>query len=286
MPLDPEIGKLYKFDIYEYYDKVCEYSEKYADAPKEHEFYYLEGEYRIEYEYNSFANSNSFLIYKTNNKLKWKAKILKIDNNNDFDINFPLDYPWAPPNFAFNTNLKPKFLHEINNKLKTLWHFEFMIKDVFKWIIQCLEENKLFDFIKISKFKEQSYNLTNLLYQKLIKDNKNKLLLEIDNKKDDIITPKESINQSNENENNETIDIESTIKLLNENDLYKIVNKEIGIINLGKTCYINSCLQILLHCPLFISKLINKKFLCNINNPFTIHFLYICCQIEKSKQRN
>ena len=61
-----------------------------------------------------------------------------------------------------------------------------------------------------------------------------------------------------------------------EKELFKVINKEIGIRNLGNTCFINSCLQILIHCPLFIYKLIKNKKLINENTPLTSNFLSIC----------
>lgn len=59
-------------------------------------------------------------------------------------------------------------------------------------------------------------------------------------------------------------------------NLMNIVNKQIGIINLGNTCFINSSLQIFLHCPLLIHKLIKKEKLINENTPITSNFISIC----------
>ena len=50
----------------------------------------------------------------------------------------------------------------------------------------------------------------------------------------------------------ESMNIES----LNEN----IINKLFGIINLGNSCYVNSVIQILLHCKLFVFNLYNKLY--------------------------
>ena len=49
----------------------------------------------------------------------------------------------------------------------------------------------------------------------------------------------------------ESMNLES----LNEN----IINKLFGIINLGNSCYVNSVIQILLHCKLFVFNLYNNK---------------------------
>ena len=293
-PLDPEIGKLYKSNKIEYYKKAREYAEKYADAPKDHELYYLEGELRIDYELANFSSgSYIFLINKTSDKYMWKAKINYKDENNiifiDFDINFPQDYPWAPPKLTFHSNFKSKILNGINKKLKTLWNVRFFIKDVLDWIYDCLSKDQLTENMhKKNKIEEKTKNLTYLLLKEKLQ---NKLLLEkIEFKEDNSFPHKKFIKSQNDivipkKNMNEIIDIQSNIKLLNELDLYIIVNKEIGINNLGNTCYINSCLQILIHCPLFISQLLTKKYLCNNNSPFTNHFLYICWQMKNATEQ-
>ena len=289
-PLVPEIANLYKSDIYEYYKNAREFAEKYADAPKNHEFYYLQGEKRIDYEYIYFNSSKEFLIEKTSDIFKWKAKINYLEDIKiDFDINFPLDYPWKPPNLTFYSNFRINILNGINNKLKTLWNIRILIKDVLNWIYSCLDSNTL--TYVIYKRDNMAEKLTNLEYLLLKESLKNKLLLEkLKLKEDNSIPNKElKISQNVRNDKpkesiNENIDIESNINLLNENDLDNIINKEIGIINLGNTCYINACIQILIHCPLFISKLLTKINSCNKNTPFTNNFLYICSQIKHAKE--
>ena len=292
-PIETEIAKQYKSNKYEYYKKAREFSEKYADAPKGHEFYYLEGQSRIDYEYICFENNNKFSIYKTDNKWIVKINFNGKDNlKSDIDliIDFPQDYPWVAPNLTFYSKFKPKILNEINNKLKKLWNIRILIKDVLNWIYDCLYYDDLFNCIKKIETKEN--NLIYLLLKKLLKEkNQNKILLEkLNLKKDNSINNNELsvvkniINVEPKNNINENINIESIIKLLNENDFYFIINKLIGIINLGNTCYINSCLQILIHCPLFMPKLFTKINLCNKNTPFTNNFLYICWQIRNATE--
>ena len=46
--------------------------------------------------------------------------------------------------------------------------------------------------------------------------------------------------------------------------------------NLVNTCFINACLQVLIHCPLFIFNLIKRLNLVNENTPITSNFLSIC----------
>ena len=60
-------------------------------------------------------------------------------------------------------------------------------------------------------------------------------------------------------------------------DYKNIIYKDVGIINLGNTCFINSCLQVLIHCPLFIYSFFNKHQLINkVNTPISYAFFELC----------
>ena len=51
----------------------------------------------------------------------------------------------------------------------------------------------------------------------------------------------------------------------------KIINSTIGIYNVGNTCFINSVVQILLHCQIFMKLFYREKLTYN-NNPFSLSF--------------
>ena len=68
--------------------------------------------------------------------------------------------------------------------------------------------------------------------------------------------------------------------------LFDVVYKEIGIKNLGNTCFINSCLQILIHCQLFIYKLIKNSKLINEKTPITSNFLSICKMMMETEEQS
>ena len=67
---------------------------------------------------------------------------------------------------------------------------------------------------------------------------------------------------------------------LYHSDYINIIYKNIGIINLGNTCFINCCLQVLIHCPNFIYKFFNKiRAINKKETPISFLFYRICIAI-------
>lgn len=76
-----------------------------------------------------------------------------------------------------------------------------------------------------------------------------------------------------------------TNRPLTKNDYDNIFIRGIGIINLGNTCFINSCLQALIHCKLFMHKFFDKsKDIDEKTMPISYNFLLLCiAMIEYGK---
>ena len=149
-------------------------------------------------------------IYITKiNDIKWKAKI----DREDFEIEFPDNYPYSPPNFTLK---KKDYVKEekIKSIVKKEWSSKILINDILGYIYNFL---RLLDLKKsVKKINENEYlnikektddlkviNLINLLLKEKCKNNalqdKNleieKNLEEISLDKGQIIREKKNLNK-------------------------------------------------------------------------------------------
>lgn len=181
-PLVSEIAELYKSNIYKYYKTAYDYSVIFANAPDNHELYYLEGENRLTYELNDICYKTkdyNFIIKTMNNKYCWQV-LFKIEFKDEYDkkefvdfnlmMNFPQNYPCVPPEIKIS-DYKKVTSSELNKALKIIWKKKFLALDVLKWIHDCLKCNEIIGAIFKKRIMEKANN--NLTYNLLKEKFKN-----------------------------------------------------------------------------------------------------------------
>ena len=73
---------------------------------------------------------------------------------------------------------------------------------------------------------------------------------------------------------------------LSKNDISQIINSKKGFKNLGNTCFMNTCLQNLIHTEYFIKLLFSKKDLISKDTPISYQFIKLCLELISNADNN
>ena len=254
--------------------------------------------------YNDFPNYGNRISYKTAKVPDYKQKttiISRIQPSNNIEQNDISKYRSfnSPINNRTNNNVVTSQLMDKNetiNKEKNVKSIRAYYKTRYgskitpgNINVNANDDNVVKNSINDNEFVNKSINFDSKLKSSINNEIVNKSINNNDN-----IQYKKSFRKSeivNDSNNNEIITLKTpNIKeidneLTKEQMLLNVTKKEIGIMNLGNSCFINACLQILIHCPLFIYNLIKKLNLINENTPITSNFLSICDIMANTKQR-
>ena len=242
----------------------------------------------IQQQGNNINNNNYIAPEQNRQTMPSEQKIIPIPNhikkeniisnpniNNNYNNMNENKMPFPPNNTGLNNLLK-----ENNNITKGTNNNIAQIQK------QNINDNK-------NKYREENINKEKQIFQqntnnKNIVENKPKEIKNINTKSKE--NEKYIENQPSDNtkdklieevtegiKNVEIIPEKPVFRPLTQKDYDEIYFKGIGIINLGNTCFINSCLQALIHCKLFMQtffKVSNK--LNEETTPISYNFLLIC----------
>ena len=175
-PLVDEIAYQYKSDKYKYYYNAHQWAVNYAGAPRNHEFYYLEGNDRINYELHHIKYDSKFSVSRLSD-LKLKAIIIEPKDSPYKDLKYELifdchnDYPWKCPEIFFDELNFKNNEKRYNNLLQKKWNRKLFIRDALKIISELIEIDILDNKYDINLLKNKSNMNDNMLNDNMKNNN-------------------------------------------------------------------------------------------------------------------
>ena len=247
--------------------------------------------------YNIQNNNNTIRNHRTYNNFitqrNKKDSLSNTNNRNENNLLLARNLNTSKPNNENSMNNISK-INKNNNEIRRGSHTIF-VRDETKFP----EEKNTYNRAYNNNYNQNISNYNNYTLNNINQNNyrrkSKESLVNIENNKN---TEKANNNKNYINSNYAQIThnkykvIEKNIdnnhtknKQKEEETLIDIVNKQKGITNIGNTCFINSSLQIFIHCPLFINKLITKiNLINNKTTPIISNFISICDLMLKTKR--
>ena len=220
-----------------------------------------------------YKGNISYLENKINDIINQYPKYKNFVNNYFKKHKFPyfidksLDYHNIP-NDSYTNNYLENYNRYLKNQLGK--------HRVINWI-------NFLNFLKLESDRIINKLLDNSNHDLLLNDNNNKLISNTINNNED----EEYIKDLNVKFTNIKINESTTSGLMNINDLnmknynnnddrniYDIYKTQIGILNIANSCFVNSIIQIIIHCKIFIIEFLNNFNINKLNDNLIITQLY------------
>ncbi len=226
----------------------------------------------------------------------------KIGINNDYIKDYIPDFAKLSSNdYIRDNNFKDKLkqLEELDKEYKIKEKNNTFIKDfqdinykndiLSKYITDGdkTKKDSIFDYKdKLSDIKNEDKKNNKIIDDILKRNDTKKTEIEIAKKEDYLDKMDETESISHQRSNKYRASSVAPSKTIIVSEISKITNSLNGFNNLGSTCYMNSALQNIIHCKIFISKIITIK---NSNilksDSITNSFLKLCNSIIDNKNR-
>ena len=256
----------------------------------------------LKFSYNSQIKNNNNPDYQINNYIKRNSTHSEINNNESRKIKIIKMPPLRTKNKyqekkeshinknndikkENNNQFKDTVIYDKNN-IQNYKDLEKMSQTQNKLTYKKIKNNSDLDNESTSsETKSKSKSKTSLLKYTPISEIKEKNKVKeakIEKDNDKILKIKI---QKKKNINNDII-YDLSFKQINftEKEIDKIINSQIGFQNLGNTCFMNTCLQNLIHSEYFIKLLFSKKNFISEKTPITYLFFQLCLEFLDNKK--